>query len=232
MIVTNLKLKVWNRKRSYNKDYGLKYLNRRELTKREDEKSFSELLKKYSINLKNEIVLDLAAGIGADLKILSEFVPKLLIHHDKMEDVCNIARENLKNLSNVVFNTKDLMDLSGYENNSIKLIICRESLGYIGNDFLFFKEIKRILKKDGFFWAKGSSLKEWLEFYKEVPKKSIIKTVRHYLFDWPFYKLTGLRIFALTPVDPERLKQIILRLNFKIIYFNSGKFIEFLIKNY
>jgi len=227
MIITNLKLKVWSRKSSYNKEYALKYLNRRKFQFNEDRNFFKELIKKYNINLKNEIVLDLAAGIGMDLKILNEFKPKTLIWHDKMEDVYKIAQKNLKNINNVIFNLKDLMDLNEYEGNSVKVAICRDSLYYIGNDFLFFRELKRILKKEGFFWGKNVTLK----FYKELPQKSLIKMIRNYCFDWPLYKATGLRIFAFTPVDPKRLRYIFRKLNFEIVYFKeSENNIEFLIK--
>jgi len=226
MITTNFKLKTWNKKNSYSKKYALEYLGRRNAHLREDKVFFKELVKKYEINLSDETILDLAAGTGMDLKILNEFNPKTLIWHDKMEGVYKVARKNLENLNNI-FNLKDLMDLDEYKKNSVKFALCRESLYYIGNDFLFFKELKRILKKEGFFWGKNATLK----FYKELPRKSLIKTIRNYCFDWPLYKTTGLRIFAFIPVDPRRLKYIFKKLDFKILYFSEiNDYTEFLIK--
>jgi len=226
MITTNLKLKVWSRKSSYDMEYALRYLDRRKSQFNQDRNFFRELIKKYNINLENETVLDLAAGVGMDLKILSEFAPKTLIWHDKMPRVYEVARENLKNLNNIIFNLKDIMDTEGYKSNSIKLAICHSSLCYIGNDFLFFKEIKRILQTNGFFYGQNSSFK----WYKNLPNKSIINLIRTYFFDWPLYKFTGLRFFSFGPVNPDRLRFIFKKLNFKIPYFaESDDGVRFLI---
>ena len=226
MITTNLKLKVLSKQSSYNRDYALAYLRQKEPLFNEYKKFFRNLLNKYDIVLKNETVLDLAAGVGAELKILSEFEPKTLIWHDKMPRVYEVAKGNLKNLNNMIFNLKDIMDTEGYKSNSIKLAICHSSLYYIGNDFLFFKEIKRILQTNGFFYGQNSSFK----WYKNLPNKSIINLIRTYFFDWPLYKFTGLRFFSFGPVNPDRLRFIFKKLNFKIPYFaESDDGVRFLI---
>ena len=228
MITCNFKIKIISNKNNYNENYALKYLERRIKTYTVDKENFQNLFKKYNINISNETVLDLASGVGMDLKILSEFKPKTLIWHDKMEGVYKIAKNNLKDIKNITFNIKDLLELDGYSTNTIKFIICRESLYYINNDFYFFKEIKRILKPNGFFWGRNVNI-NW--YKQKSPEIQTIKKIRGLYFDWPLYKLTGLRFFAFTPVDSKRLKYIFKKLNFLIEYFKEEEnYLEFLIK--
>ena len=95
MITTNFKLEVRNNKNSYDEKYAKAYLDRRNGQTKEDRTFFKGLLDKYGIYLKGEAVADFASGVGADLKILSEFGPKQIFWHDKMEGVHKIAKENL-----------------------------------------------------------------------------------------------------------------------------------------
>ena len=229
MLTTNLKVKVHTRNRGYNRKYALDYLERRMKEIDKDREYFQSMFSKYNINLTGKKVLDLAAGVGMDLKILSEFKPKLLIWHDKMQGPYEIARENLKDLDNVIFNKKDLMDLEKYKENSIDFIICRDSLYYIGNDFRFFKEIRRILKPGGYFWGRNNNFR----YYKNFAGKNenFLKRMRHYFFDWPLYKITGLRLFSFLPIDRNRLNHLLKKLNFNIVFLKEKEnSIEFLIK--
>jgi ubiquinone/menaquinone biosynthesis C-methylase UbiE len=231
MISTNLKIKVITWQRGYNESYALNYLNKRKKDFSESKKQFQDILTKYNIDLKGKVVLDLAAGTGMDLKILSEFQPGKLIWHDKMKGPHKIARENLKDLDNVVFYQRDLMDLEEYEKNSIDFIICRDSLGYICNDYFFFREIKSILKPGGFFWGRNNSIK----FYKKrlnENRVSLLRRLRHKFFDWPLYRISGLKIFSFLPIDSKRLKYIFHKLNFKTVVFKKqNNRIEIFLRN-
>jgi len=218
MLTTNLKVKVYTRDRGYNRKYALDYLERREKETNKDREYFQSMFSKYGINLTGRVILDLAAGVGMDLKILSEFKPKLLIWHDKMQGPYEIARKNLKDLDNVI----------KYKENSIDFIICRDSLYYIGNDFRFFKEIKRIIRPGGYFWGRNSNF----QYYKNlVIKENFLKRMRHYFFDWPLYKIAGLRLFPFLPIDRNRLNCLLKKLNFNIVFLKEKEnSIEFLIR--
>lgn len=227
MIVTNLKIKAFSKKKGYDKNYALNYLERRKKDFDKSQKYFYEMFNQFNINLKGKVILDLAAGIGMDLKILNQFKPKVLIWHDKMEGPYKVARENLRGINNVIFNKKDLMDLEEYKDNSVDCIICRDSLYYIGNDYYFFKHIKRILKQKGYFWATNSTFK----YYNSVSKENFLKRIRHQFFDWPLYKFTGLRLLSFLPVDKNRVNYIFKKLNFNILFLKEKEDqIEFLIK--
>jgi len=229
MITTNLKIRVFSKQRGYDKEYALNYLARRKNDFNESREHFKTIFSKYNMDLTGKIVLDLAAGVGMDLKILSEFKPKILIWHDKMPGSYEVAKENLKDLNNVIFNRNDLMDLEEYKNNSIDFIICCDSLYYVGNDFRFFKEIKRILKPNGCFWGRNATL----EFYFKNWAKSDcwIRRIRHQFFDWPLYKFLGLRVFVFLPIDENRLNYLFKKLNFNILFLKEKEnYIEFLIK--
>lgn len=228
LLFRNLKPKIISNPRSYNENYALEYLNKRKISYNQDKNFFENLFQHYNINISNEIILDLASGVGMDLKILNEFNPKKLIWHDKMLGVYKIAKINLQGIKNIEFNLQDIMDLNLYPHNSIKFAMCRDSLYYICNDFLFFQQINQLLKPDGFFWGINVNL-NW--YKKNQQKLSLIKKLRGLYFDWPLYKLTGLRIFSFTPVDANRLKYIFKKLNFSILYFKEDEtFLEFLIK--
>lgn len=230
MFTLNLKIKVHAKNKNYDKKYALNYLELRKANLERDKKYFYEMFKEYNIDLTDKVVLDLAAGSGIDLKILNQFKPKLLIWHDKMIGPYKVAQEILKDLNNVIFNKKDLMDLEEYKNESIDFIICRGSLFYAGNDYYLLKNIKRILKKGGYFWGNNNTMR----YYKKsliTNKENFLKRVRNQFFDWPLYKIFGIRIFAFMPVDKNRLDYLFKKLNFDIIFLKEKEnIIEFLIK--
>lgn len=226
-ITLPFKLKVFTTPTSYDINYALHYLERREKKLKEDLLYFQNLFRKYNIQITQGAVLDLAAGVGIDLKILSEFKPKKLIWHDKMEGPYEIAKKTLKDLQNVIFNKKDLMDLEEYRENSIDFIICRESLYYAGNDYYFFQQIKRILKPGGFFWGKNATKEYYSDTIKN--KEKFLKKIQH-VFDWNLYKFSGLRFFPFLPIEKRRLIFVLKKLNFTIIFMEEKEgFIEFLI---
>jgi len=229
MITLDLKIKVHSKEKKYDEKYASNYLQRRQKSLNEDKEYFKNLFSKYNINLSNKNVLDLAAGAGVDLKILSDFNPKRLIWHDKMDGAYKLAKKYLERLDNVIFNKKDLMDLKIYEDKSVDFVICRSSLYYIGNDYYFFKRIKKLLTTEGFFWATNNTF----EYYQKnlMSNESLTKKLRHKFFDWPLYKFTGLRLFTFLPVDKNRLNYLFKKLNFNIIFLKEKENnIEFLIK--
>lgn len=229
MLTINFKMKVLTREEKYNKEYALNYLELRKKNIVQCEEHFRALFQRYNINLVGKTVLDLAAGVGMDLKILSQFQPKLLIWHDKMSGPYEVAKDNLKGLNNVIFNKKDLMDLEEYKNNSVDLILCRDSLYYVSNDYYFLKQIKRILKQGGYFWATNCTF----GYYKNnlSTNEGFLKKFRHYFFDWPLYKFLGLRVFAFLPIDGKRVKHLFQKLSFNIVFLQEKENeIEFLVQ--
>jgi ubiquinone/menaquinone biosynthesis C-methylase UbiE len=107
-----------------------------------------------------------------------------------------------------------MMDFSAYQDGSVKFGICRDSLSYIGNDHLFFANLKRILKEGGYFWCKDVSIK----YYEEMAQKPFVVVLKKNILAWPLYKATGLRLLAFIGSDPNRLKYIFKKLGFKVVY--------------
>lgn len=228
MLFLSFKTRIFSRLKSYDIEYAKKYLERRREVEDQDKRHFGDLFAKYNISISDGVVLDLASGPGFDLKILSEFNPSSLIWHDKMEGPYIMALEVLADVNGVEFNRADLMNLEKYEDDSIDFTLCRESLYYVGNDYLFFREIKRILKSGGVFWVKNVSF----EFYKNQIREGKISLFRQVInkLNWFLYIFTGIRFLAFTPVDKKRLSLIFRKLGFNLLFMKEESgIIEFAI---
>lgn len=232
MIFTNFKLKIRTKQSGYDAKYAAKYFERRKKDLGESREYFQNLIHRYRIDVNDKTILDLAAGPGMDLKILSEFTPKTIIWHDKMKGPYEVARSILGELKNVKFNLKDIMDLDIYDSSSIDFAMCRQSFHYVGNDYYFLKQIMRILRPGGFFWVENVNL----EFCRRGLGKgggqaSLIRKIKNNFFDWPLYKLTGLRFFSFLPIDPRRLQLLFKKLGYSVMFLKSEEgFVEFLIQ--
>lgn len=112
---------------------------------------FLMFFKKYDIDVKNKVVLDLAAGPGVDTLIFSELGAKNVLWHDKNHAYYLAAREILKDIP-ISYRLADMKDLD-YPPSTIYFILCRVSLFYVLNQKTFFKNVYKILENNGFFYA-------------------------------------------------------------------------------
>jgi SAM-dependent methyltransferase len=109
-------------------------------------------------NKENEI-LDLGCGIGADTLYLIERGYRVLS--------CDFSNEALKSIQDNIPNSKtlylDMMNKFPIEDNSYSLIIADLSLHYFDNETTIhiMNEIKRILKQDGVLLSRVASVNDF-----------------------------------------------------------------------
>lgn len=110
-------------------------------------------------NNKNNEILDLGCGIGADTLYLTEKGFNVLS--------CDFSREALNNIKENISNSKtmylNMLDRFPFEDEKYMLIIADLSLHYFDNEMTIhiMNEIKRILKKDGILLARVASINDF-----------------------------------------------------------------------
>ena len=179
------------------------------------------LFNKYHINIRDKIVLDLAAGPGVDTLIFSELGAKKIIWHDKNHAYYLIARELLKDLP-VSYRIADMKDLD-YPPSFVCFILCRVSIYYVLNQKIFFAKINHILEENGFFYADTYSSR----LLKKIPP------VRK--FWWSILLLleyiTGKRLISIAAQSKKQLLRNIKKSGLKIILWEeSGDLVRMLLK--
>ena len=116
---------------------------------------YTDILEKY----KNEEIIDLGSGIGADTLYLSEKGYKVIS--------CDYSEEALKILKEAIPEAKTLqMDISKtlpFENESIGIIIADLSLHYFDDETTknIVKEIRRVLKSNGCLIGRVNSIDDF-----------------------------------------------------------------------
>lgn len=116
---------------------------------------YKSLLEEY----KNEEVLDLGCGLGADTLYLIEKGFKVLS--------CDFSKEALKSLEDHVKKSKtkylDMQEVFPLEDESFPIVIADLSLHYFDNatTIHIMKEIKRILKENGTLLARVASVNDF-----------------------------------------------------------------------
>ena len=107
---------------------------------------------------KNNEILDLGSGIGANTLYLIERGYKVLS--------CDFSNNALRNIKKYIPDTKtkcfNMINNFPLEDNSYNLIIADLSLHYFSDEITIhiMKEIKRILKKDGILFARVASVND------------------------------------------------------------------------
>lgn len=123
-------------------------------------KEVEKVLKK--INAKR--VLELASGKGANLGYLNKKYSEVEFHG---LDLNQTPLERYKK-ANTTFSKGDFHNLIRYEDNSFDLIFIIEGLCYSENKGLFFKEVKKKLKKGGYLViSDGYRTVDWKDISKE-----------------------------------------------------------------
>lgn len=204
------------------RDSGKRYLERRLPGLHSDAENFSSLFKKYRIDLRDKTAVDLAAGPGVDIAILSGFKPRKLIHLDKYKEVQEVAREFLEghlgkdNIKNIEFITSDIMNITDIRD--VDFIMCRGSTCLAGNDFLFFKHIKNCLKDGGYFWF---SYLTYPHYRKNIEKSYDLKNRILNAIVYFIYLVSGLMIRTMIASSTQRIKKILNMLGFNILHYTA-----------
>lgn len=135
-------------------------------------KSFLKYLKKNSIN-KEKKILDLGAGHGAFTKTLYEMGYENL-------NACDLFPENFY-FNKIKCKKVNFTENFPYPDNSFDIIIGIEVSEHILDHEVFFKELSRILKKDG-------------ELYLSTPNILSLKSRFKFLFKGFFYSFEKLEV--------------------------------------
>jgi SAM-dependent methyltransferase len=108
---------------------------------------------------KDEEIIDLGAGIGADTLYLSEKGYKV-ISCDYSEEALNILKESIPEAKTVQM---DISKTLPFENESIYIIIADLSLHYFNDETTknILKEIKRVLKPNGYLIGRVNSVNDF-----------------------------------------------------------------------
>jgi arsenite methyltransferase len=188
-------------------------------------KFISKYIKSLNKKYKKRI-LELGSGKGGNSIYLSKIFPETeFIATDLTKENIDFSRKKIKNLKNLSFDYADYHDLSKFPKNSFDIVFVIEALCYSNNKIKVFLEVKRILKKGGYFiiidgYANDNKKKlteseklamkltekgmavEKSETYKnflEIAKKSKLKIVHE--IDWTQNILPSLIKFEKMQID-------------------------------
>ncbi|MBU0459757.1 MAG: class I SAM-dependent methyltransferase [Nanoarchaeota archaeon] len=100
-------------------------------------------------DVKNKVVLDMGCGFGDHSRKLSEKGAKKIIGFDLSKDLVKFATE--QKISNCNFEVGNMDKKLKYKSNYFDLVISGLALHYVKNINQLFKEVNRVLKKNGFF---------------------------------------------------------------------------------
>lgn len=100
-------------------------------------------------NVKDKIILDMGCGFGDHAEKLSKQKFKRLFGFDKCKKFIKLAKE--KNIPNTEFYTGDMNKRLKYPDSFFDIVYSSLAVHYIKDLRKLFKEVKRVLKKDGIF---------------------------------------------------------------------------------
>jgi ubiquinone/menaquinone biosynthesis C-methylase UbiE len=119
------------------------------------------IIAKYIKNssAKNSTILDAGGGTGRWVGMMSQKYKSKLILYDLSEDMLNVAR-NKKSLRDIGDRLEiiqgDIQDMSKVESSSVDYITSiYNPVSFVKSPILFFKEVKRILKRGGIAMIMG-----------------------------------------------------------------------------
>jgi len=133
-----------------------------------------DFAKKEKFDLKKAIVLDVGGSAGYTAKLLSNLVKKIYVV-DIDEDALNFGKKN-NNAKNILYKIGDAMHLP-LRDKSVDIIICNQVYEHVPNYFTLIKEIRRVLKDNGFcYFGAGNKFilveqHYHLPFLSWLPKK-------------------------------------------------------------
>jgi ubiquinone/menaquinone biosynthesis C-methylase UbiE len=130
----------------------------------------------------NSIVLDLGAGRGSWIQDDSKY--RIQIRSFK-----NIVKKiiGLDVSSDIFLNTstdENFLIINGIlplENNSVDIIICDFVFEHINDTKLFFTEINRVLKKDGFICARTPHKSHYIAIFSNIINQSLHNNILKYV---------------------------------------------------
>ena len=100
-------------------------------------------------DVKNKVILNMGCGFGDHSQKLAQKGAKKIINFDLSQELIKFA--NRKNIPNCEFEVGDMDQKLKYKNNYFDLVISGLALHYVKNVNQLFKEVNRVLKKDGTF---------------------------------------------------------------------------------
>jgi len=155
--------------------------------------------------IKNKIVLDIASGSGYGSSLLSENASFVYgVDNDKQS--IDYSKRNYKK-SNIEFRLGTAENIP-LKDSSVDAVVSFETIEHIEDFNLFLKEIKRVLKKDGFLiistpndyeFPEGNHFHKH-EFYPEELKKLLSK---HYKYTKHYYQVTWIYNAILNEHDAQ-----------------------------
>lgn len=121
---------------------------------------YDRWLDKYKDVLdKNEVILDLGCGLGANTLYLKELGYNV-IASDFANDALDNVRENIKDVETLCFDMRDKFPI---RDKSFKIVVADLSLHYFNDKDTKFimSEIKRVLKNDGVLLARVARVDDY-----------------------------------------------------------------------
>jgi ubiquinone/menaquinone biosynthesis C-methylase UbiE len=141
--------------------FNIKSLEKLDNPQRRQSMPPEETLKKFNINSEG-ILLDIGCGIGYfTIPAATILKQGKVIGLDIMSEIIDIAKEKAINIPNIEFRKSTEYSFP-INNDSIDYVFISNVIHEIGDKFEYFKEIKRVLKTDGFLciidWEKKETV--------------------------------------------------------------------------
>jgi len=127
-------------------------------------------------HLKNKSILELGCGSGMFIKKILKYKPKMITGYDLSEGLLKIAREKYPEIKFY----QGSADKTPFGKNQFDTVISGLTLHYIKNLIPVFIEVKRILKKNGFFiFTIHHPMMEITEKFQKTDTEYLLKSYNH-----------------------------------------------------
>jgi len=172
-----------------------------------------DFLKKLKLKADSS-TLDVGSGIGNNIGTLLEFFNNITAT-DISKGALRLSSEKFKN-NNINFEVANLQKMP-FADNSFDLVICTEVIEHCENPVEALKELKRILKKDGYLIISAPNYFNFAGLYKSISEKMFNR-----LWDaWGNHE-NGVENF----ITCNKLKKYFNNLNLEIIADRGGDLIR------
>lgn len=174
-----------------------------------------KIIDDLSLDLKDKIIIDLAAGPGQFEEIFVKNGASKIFWHDRSRKYFNIAQEKHTSFKDKIsYVIADIMDMSSYEDASVDFVFNRVSLYYASNEKNLIAELHRILKNGGYVYIETHNL-------KRIKKLSFLNPAAYaMLFSWFIQQISGIKIMHHPFMSSKLLKSYIEKY-FRIISFEE-----------